>query len=961
MFARQNVTADPPFSHLDLISCRNVLIYLATPLQKRVVPTFHYALKTPGYLLLGNAETIGEHSDLFELKDRAHRIYAKKASAARHQLFFHIPDHRVGPDFTGRRTVSPGPTVFDFQKEADRLLLGRYAPPGVLIDDSFNIIQFRGRTSRYLEAPAGEPTTNVLKMTREGLFLELRNSLAEAKKHNRTVRREGIRVRTDDSVYEVALEVVPIRAQSSGTCYLVLFQEAAPPVAPGLPPPERPPEAVDAHEIVQLRQELAATREYLQSMVEQQDAANEELRSANEEILSSNEELQSTNEELETAKEELQSANEELTTVNEQLQRRNQELDQVNNDLTNLLSSTNIPVIMVGADLRIRRLTPPAKRVLSLLPTDVGRFIGDLKPAVLIPDLETLISEVIEHVQPVEREVRDRLGRWFVLRVHPYRTTENKIEGAVLVLVDVDQMRRDQEDLRRQGALIELSQDAVIIRDAKNVVTFWNRGAFEMYGWTAKEAKGKSLDTLLRTDPMLWTQLNTQLEQSGTWEGELRQIRKYGSPVTVHCREVLVRDDQGNRTAVLAINRDVTERLLTLEALKEADRRKDDFLATLAHELRNPLAPIRNAGEIIRRAGADTAAISRAREILDRQVRQLTHIVEDLIDINNIVEQRIALHKERVALTETVETALETCRSIIEGRRHRLTVNLPSQATYIFGDRVRLAQILINLLNNAAKFTEVGGEISLTASTIVSAPRPASETAGQVADAPCGHVEIRVRDSGSGISAEQLPRIFEMFAQGRSSLYQGRTGLGVGLARVQSLAQMHGGSIRAHSDGIGKGSEFIVRLPLAGDAPLPDVTSGPESSSKEAATPRKRILIVDDSLDQLESLGMLLELMGHDVREAKNGEVALKTISDFRPDIALLDIGLPGMNGYDLARRIRQLPIGQNILLIAQTGWGQDIDRQRTQDSGFDYHLVKPVDPSDIDEVLRKPRPRDQT
>src|SRR5262249_30948959 len=237
-------------------------------------------------------------------------------------------------------------------------------------------------------------------------------------------------------------------------------------------------------ELIQARQELAATREYLQSLVEQQDAANEELRSANEEILSSNEELQSTNEELETAKEELQSTNEELTTVNEQLQRRNQELDQVNNDLTNLLSSTNIPVIMVGGDLCIRRFTPPARKAMNLLPTDVGRPLGDLKLAAASPDLERIVGEVIDTVQPVEREVRDRDGRWYAMRVHPYRTTDHKIDGAVIALLDVDQLRRAREEveqkaaqLRQQEQLLELSQDAVVVRDADSGIVFWNRGA----------------------------------------------------------------------------------------------------------------------------------------------------------------------------------------------------------------------------------------------------------------------------------------------------------------------------------------------------------------------------------------------------------------------------------------------------------------------------------------------------
>src|SRR5262249_20291890 len=348
------------------------------------------------------------------------------------------------------------------------------------------------------------------------------------------------------------------------TCYLVLFQEPASALPTSAPekPPAAPPSSAndDARELVQLRQELAATREYLQSMVEQQDAANEELRSPNEEILSSNEELQSTNEELETAKEELQSTNEELTTVNEQLHRRNLELDQVNNDLTNLLSSTNIPVVMVGGDLRIRRFTAPAKKAMNLLPTDVGRSLADIKLAAVSEDVESVVNEVIDTVQPMEREVRDREGRWYVMRVHPYRTADHKIDGAVIVLLDIDQLRRAQEDLQQttsqlvqQTRLIELSQDAVVVRDAHDRVLSWNHGAQEIYGWSVDEARGQSLDQLLRTDPAAWKELNAQLERDGAWEGELRQSRRDGTPIVAQSREVLVRDESGERSAVLSI------------------------------------------------------------------------------------------------------------------------------------------------------------------------------------------------------------------------------------------------------------------------------------------------------------------------------------------------------------------------------------------------------------------------
>ena len=963
VFARQNVTTDPPFSHVDLISCRNLLIYLQTPLQKRIVPMFHYALNTPGFLVLGSAETIGEYTDLFELADPTHRIYSKKPSATRHQAFFSLAAGRAG--VPAPRRLTHGPTLQEYQRETDRILLGRYAPPGVLVDENFDVLQFRGRTSDYLEAPSGEPTTNVLKLAREGLLLELRNALTEAAKHARRVRRDDILMRSNGALRQLAIEVVPVQPPGGANRFLVLFLESSGAKEEAPPPEPNPASAVEeVRELVQVRQELSATREYVQSILEQQDAANEELRSANEEILSSNEELQSTNEELETAKEELQSVNEELTTVNEQLQRRNNELDRANNDLTNLLTSTNLPLVMVGPDLRVRRVTPPARRVMNVLPTDVDRPLGEIKLAAVSPDIEQIVAAVIETVQPQDREVQDREGRWYSMRVFPYRTADHRIDGAVILLIDIHERRMAEETLQRQseayrqqGLLIELSQDAVVIRDGGNKVTFWNRGAQEMYGWGADEVKGQLLDRLLRTDAATWKALNQELDERGAWEGELRQARRDGTPIVVHSREVLVHDENGERQAVLAINRDVTQLKRVIDALKEADQRKDEFLAVLAHELRNPLAPIRNAAAIMRWSGDDPAAVARVRETLDRQTEQLSRIVEDLVDVSRIVEGKIELRKERVRLARLVETAVEASRSLLDGAGHRLSVTLPDEPLYLEADPIRIAQVVTNLLNNAAKFTDAGGQVWLSAER-VDGNRDGSNHGH-------GEVVLRVRDTGIGIQPDLLPKVFEIFTQGHRTEEQGRGGLGVGLSLVRSLVHMHGGTVQAHSAGPGLGSEFVVRLPLA-DASLAEEShhgttihgSEGEMVSPAVASHPRRVLVVDDSTDQADTLGLLLELMGHEVRVAYAGATALEIAASFEPDVALVDIGLPDFSGYELARRLRAEPRFEDMLLIAQTGWGQKKDRRRSKDAGFDHHLVKPVDADSLEQLLSAPAKR---
>ncbi|HKS25664.1 MAG TPA: CheR family methyltransferase [Thermoanaerobaculia bacterium] len=442
IFARQDLTKDPPFSKLDLISCRNVLIYLGAVLQRRVMSIFHYALRTEGYLLLGSSEAMSSYNDLFAIVDRKHKIYHKRP----------VMNHRMAVDFappSSREARAPAEvrdgevvTATNVMREADRVLLARFSPSGVVVNESLEIVQFRGRTSPYLEPAPGTASFNLLKMAREGLLAEIRTALHTARRKDMPVRRSGVHVKTNGHSIVVDVEVIPFTGVARDRYYAVLFEPAPVPVREpkGKRGAKKTPE--DLRELARLKRELEATREYLQSIIEEQEAMNEELRSANEEIQSSNEELQSTNEELETAKEELQSSNEELTTLNEELENRNEELALLNNDLSNLLASLEIGVIMLDGGMRIRRCNAAAQRVLNLLPTDIGRSIADMKTTLVLEDLDKLIASVIDNLEVREMTVQDRNGRWYSLRVRPYKTMDNKIDGAVMVVIDVDQLRR---------------------------------------------------------------------------------------------------------------------------------------------------------------------------------------------------------------------------------------------------------------------------------------------------------------------------------------------------------------------------------------------------------------------------------------------------------------------------------------------------------------------------------------
>jgi CheY-like chemotaxis protein len=372
------------------------------------------------------------------------------------------------------------------------------------------------------------------------------------------------------------------------------------------------------------------------------------------------------------------------------------------------------------------------------------------------------------------------------------------------------------------------------------------------------------------------------------------------------------------------------------EELRESDRRKDEFLATLAHELRNPLAPIRNSIQVMKLADHNLATIEASRAIIERQVRQMVRLVDDLLDVSRISRGKIVLQKRRVDLATVLAGALETSRPLLDQARHHLSVTLPREPIPLWADPTRLAQVFLNLLNNAAKYTEPGGEISL------------------LVEPDDGRVTVRVRDSGIGIPPDMITTIFNMFIQVDHSLERGHGGLGIGLTLVKRLVEMHGGSVAASSAGTGRGSEFVVRLPVL---PTNEAVDSPATGEFPSYACHRRILAVDDNWDSIDSLATMLRMLGNEVRTAGDGVEAVEVAANFQPEIVLMDIGLPRLNGFDAARQIRDLPGGQAMVLVALTGWGQEGDRRRSREAGFDHHIVKPVDPVVLEELLAQLNP----
>jgi PAS domain S-box-containing protein len=496
-----------------------------------------------------------------------------------------------------------------------------------------------------------------------------------------------------------------------------------------------------------------------------------------------------------------------------------------------------------------------------------------------------------------------------------------------IVRRDTAKVRASEEHL---ATTLRSIGDAVIATDPRGLITLMNPVAESVTGWSATDARGASLDAVFRiineeTRNIVESPVAKVLREGGIvgLANHTLLIRRDGTEVAIEDSGAPILDRSGDTLGVVLVFRDASRERAVERALLEADRRKDEFLATLAHELRNPLAPIRQAAGVARAPAATESQVRWAHDVIERQVQNMARLLDDLLDVSRITRGTMEIRKELVELQVVMDAAIEIARPAIEARNHTLSVEYPL-GTKVYADSLRLAQVIANLLTNAAKYTDPGGQIRVT-----------GHSHG-------GELILKVSDTGIGISADMLPRIFEMFVQVKSALDKSEGGLGIGLALARGLTTLHGGSLEADSAGLGSGSTFTLRLPLRQAAST--LPSDEVSDSDAKRGPARRILIADDNVDSAESLAMLLRLQGHQVEVVHDGVEALGRLAEFRPHFALIDIGMPKINGYEVARRTRAEPWGASISLIALTGWGQEQDRREALEAGFDHHWVKPVD-----------------
>jgi two-component system CheB/CheR fusion protein len=708
-------------------------------------------------------------------------------------------------------------------------------------------------------------------------------------------------------------------------------------------------------EVRRLERELEASKEYLQSLLEEHSRVNDELGTANEELISGNEELQSMNEELQTAKEELQSTNEELITVNDELHSGNRDLNLANSDLVNLLNTVEIPIVFLDVKRRIRRFTPQAQNIFNLLPTDIGRPIDDIKPKVNVKDLDANIAWCIENVAMRELEVQDQSGHWYRKQIRPYLSADGKVDGAILSLMDIDALKRHVEQAEWSRDFAVSVVDAVlvplVVLDEQGHVISANESFYRGFGGDHTEMEGRSFFDLgggAWNIPALRAALKDLFDQRTPFEdleieGEFPQAGRRTMSFaarSVHFSDakpmilLSIGDISARKQVDAERKRLLGEAQQAREAAEQANRTKDAFLATLSHELRTPLATMLMNAQLLRHAELGPEKVRRASEAIERSAIAQSRLIEDLLDVSRIVTGKLRLDLRRLSLAGAVQVAIEATALPAERKHIRIEATLDPATAFVSGDSLRLQQVVGNLLTNAIKFTPEHGEVKVTLANDGDAAL------------------LRISDTGSGIAPEFLPFVFDRFTQQEISSVRRHGGLGLGLSIVKHIVEMHGGSVQAESAGKGMGATFSVRIPLLRD--VEEAVARPGFSLVDSRPPAPalsrltglRVLVVDDDPETLEAVSEMLRLNGAEVVAASSAADALREAQESGLQIIISDIAMPGVDGYSLIRAIRALPARQQAAVpaIALTAAAGPDGRERSLEAGFQEHFEKPVD-----------------
>lgn len=1123
IFSQHSLIGDPPFSRIDLIACRNVLIYFDTELKNNLIPLFHYALNPEGYLFLGPSENLNGREKLFDYVDKHNRIFQRKDAIAPPQVNFPLSDRRLYRSFRPTHQPTEKTNQQQIKDIIEQILLQEYSPPCVIVNEQYEIVYFFGHTGKYLEPAQGVPSNHIFDLARRGLRLDLRTALQEAFKNGKTVTRKQIAVENEDRIQLISLIVRPVPDKK---LMMVIFKDA---IASPQSRESDTEESSDSHSetplVRELEIELKSTKEHLRNTIDELETSNEELKSANEELLSINEELQSSNEELQTSKEEMQSINEELETVNAELRHKVEELDAAHSDVQNFLESTHIATIFLDRQLKIKQFTPAVTELFNFIQSDIGRPITDIALSLENIELDRDINGVLRSLIPIEREVKLSPGdRHYKMRIMPYRTVENVIDGAVITLVDITELRQARNTAERQAqqqsaianlglyaiqntnfeaicertvaiicaslpgdfcslfrcqadsqnnctslllsvgqhwpenlvgtAVLDInnsqvgytlgqgnpvvvedgdtesrfdllpvlrergievksglsvtihgldrpygvlavhtqeayqytSEDASFLQAIANTISAacqrhqktealtqssdrldlaiaagqmgiweynvttglsnWNDIEYELFGLNPAEVEQASAELFFRhvhpdDAERVQRDFDRTIANKEEFIHEFRVIHPDGQLRWIAARGRPIEDEQGNVIKMIGVNYDISDRKRNEEALQEADRRKDRFLAALGHELRNPLNALYHSLALYSE-GVERDRQGQIQVIMDRQVRLLTRLIDDLLEASRLAYDKIELDREPLNLLQILQDVLVDFQSNLTPKNLQCNFHSAEAEVWVNGDVTRLTQALANVLHNAIKFSQDGDRIEVTL-----------ECTEQI-------VTVAIADSGIGMTTEALDRIFTPFSQEENSRKQSG-GLGLGLPLAKGIVELHEGRIWAISSGLGQGSQVYIELPRIANPEVLGDRDGTTSTATSSNSTLSRVLVIEDNFDSALLIQMLLETLGYKVEMAATGEEGITKAQTFDPNLIISDIGLPGqMDGYDVARTLREDERLRSVYLIAMSGYGQQEDKAKAQDAGFDFHITKPVDINELQQLIQAQGSNDQ-
>jgi two-component system CheB/CheR fusion protein len=923
VFARQDLLQDAPFTRVDLVCCRNLLIYFQPQGQRHALSLMHFALRPNGFLMLGSSETPGELENELEPVDRLARIYRKRRDVRL------VTDPRMAraPQLIStheQRGVrwSPAGTERNLLPLYDAVLATEL-PPSFLIDESYTLLHSFGGAEQLLRFPSGRASGKLLDVIPDQLRTPLSGALQQAERTGVRVEAVAFGAEGDAQKETFRMTATAIQGRDGTRAFLVTLSSNRP--TEQVRTIELDVSSVSRDYVRAIEDELRFTRESLQATVEELQASNEELQAANEELVAANEELQSTNEEL-------QSVNEELHSLNAEHQSHILELTQLTDDMNNLLQSTQVGVAFLDGELRVRRFAGGVARLFRLDRRDEGRPFEDLVRNGQWRSLVSAIRTTLENGSEHEIEV-DEDGTHCLLRILPYRAG-TEVAGVVLTLIDISSLRRSEAAVRRLSDLVSSSTDAVIDFDLQGNIVNWNKSAKDLYGYDERGVVGSPLTVL--APPERREELSSTVRRvlAGERIGPLETQRVGTSGRMRWVSEVFfpIEDSALRRVGGAVSARDI-EGLKRAEAdVREAVRQRERFIAILSHELRNPMMALTTAAHEL---GEDhhNGARERAAEVIKRQVRHVGRLLDDLLDVTRLLHDRIELEREIIDLREIVPQVLDGIVPQEGANEVDLRVQLGDEALWVDADDARMQQLITNLLNNAMRFTPARRRITLSM-----AKRGA-------------WIEVAVADEGVGISRDRLESIFEPFVKGGIPPVRpdGRS-MGLGLAIVRAIVSSHNGRVQAQSPGPGQGTMITVELPAA---ERPDAAQGPEHPTGVHAVqglPALKVLLLEDEEDNREMLAMCLDRAGYRVVQAGCGRDALAALERESFDAAIMDIGLPDMSGVEVGRRARQQY--PTLRLVAVTGFGTQSDREQLHTAGFDAHLVKPVEVSKLRAAL---------